>query len=111
MSDLPPAPPPPPPGFEQYPAAGVPQTHGKATASMVCGIVGLVLAFVPLLGLTSLVLAPVAIVMGVQAKREIRASEGRLTGRGMAQAGVVCGIITAGLLVAGVIATIALMSD
>jgi hypothetical protein len=85
MSNLPPAPPPPPPGFEQYPAAGPPQTHSKATASLVCGIVGLFLCGV--------VLGPLAIYFGNQAKKEISASGGRYSGDGLATAGIVLGII------------------
>ncbi len=99
MSDLPPAPPPPPPGFEQYPAAGPPKTHSKATASLVCGIVGLFLCGV--------VLGPVAIYLGNTARREIRASGGRLSGDGLATAGIVLGIIAVAAFIAGVIFVIA----
>jgi Domain of unknown function (DUF4190) len=95
MSNLPPAPPPPPPGYEQSPAFGPPQTHGKATAAMVCGIVGILLCGV--------ILGPIAIVLGTQAKNEIRASGGRLTGEGMATAGIVCGIIAIVLFVTTII--------
>jgi hypothetical protein len=85
MSDLPPAPPPPPPGFEQYPASGLPRTHGKATAALVCGIVGLFLC--------PIILSIVAIVLGTSAQKEIRASGGALTGEGLAKAGFVLGIV------------------
>jgi hypothetical protein len=77
---------------------------------MVCGITGLVLTFLPLLGLASLVLAPVAIVFGNRAKREIRESDGRLTGYGMAQAGFICGIVAAALIVVSIIVSIAWLS-
>jgi hypothetical protein len=95
MSNLPPAPPPPPPGYEQYPEAGSPQTHSKAIVSLVCGIIGLFLCGV--------VLGPVAIYYGNQAKKEIRASGGRYTGEGFATAGIVLGIIAVVAFVIGLI--------
>jgi hypothetical protein len=61
-----------------------------ATAAMILGIVGLVLFWVPVLGL---VLAIVALVVGYQARRRIRQAAGRLDGEGMATAGVVMGWI------------------
>jgi hypothetical protein len=51
----------------------------------VCGIVGLLLCGV--------VLGPVAIYLGIQAKKEIRSSDGRLKGEGLATAGIVMGVI------------------
>jgi Flp pilus assembly pilin Flp len=69
----------------------VPQNSGKATASMVLGIVGVVacgfIAGIP------------AIILGKQARREIDASNGWLTGRGMATAGIVMGWIEVGLAI------------
>ncbi len=58
-------------------------TPGKATAALVLGIVSIVLC--------PLICGILAVVFGGQAKREIDASGGRLGGRGMAQAGVICG--------------------
>ena len=80
----PPAAPPPPPGFD-YGEGAPAVTAGKATGALVCGIVGLLLCGV--------VLGPVAIYLGMQAKREIRSSDGRLKGEGLATAGIVMGII------------------
>jgi len=40
------------------------QSNGFGTAAMVCGIVGLVLSFIPILGLVSWALAPLAIIFG-----------------------------------------------
>lgn len=83
---LPPPPPapPPPPGFDY--GDGVPAvTASKATGALVCGIIGLLLC--------GIVLGPVAIYLGTQAKKEIRSSNGRLKGDGMATAGIVMGII------------------
>jgi hypothetical protein len=66
----------------QYP---VPPTSGKATAALVLGIVGLVMC--------GLLAGIPAIILGSQARREIDASQGRLAGRGAAQAGFILGII------------------
>jgi ABC-type phosphate transport system permease subunit len=80
----PPAAPPPPPGFDY--GAGAPAiTSSKATGALVCGIIGLLVCGV--------ILGPVAIYLGTQAKREIGLSNGRLKGEGMATAGIVMGII------------------
>jgi uncharacterized protein DUF4190 len=79
----------------------VPQTSSKATAALVCGIVGLALC------------GPVgiaAIVFARQAEAEISASGGQLTGQGLAQAGRIMGWIAVGLMiVAAVIILIAVM--
>jgi hypothetical protein len=69
----------------------VPQTCGKATASMVLGIVGVVAC--------GFVAGIPAIILGKQARREIDASNGWLTGRGMATAGIVMGWVEVGLAI------------
>ena len=65
-----------------YPA---PAQSGKATASLVLGIVSLAMcgffAGIP------------AMILGNQAKKEIRASQGRIGGEGLATAGFVTGLI------------------
>ena len=90
MSDS--LPPPPPPSFNEppgYPAAGpgdgfrAVNNNGKATASLICGIVGLIVA--------GIILGIVALVLGTRAKKEI-AQTGQ-GGAGMATAGVVLGIV------------------
>jgi uncharacterized membrane protein YjgN (DUF898 family) len=74
----------------QYPAPPPPQDDSGATTSMVLGILGLVLC-----GL----LAPIALFMGISAKRRIRESGGYLGGDGQATAGVVMGAIGTALIV------------
>ena len=73
------------------PPYAVPQNSSKATTSLVLGIVGVVacgfIAGIP------------AIIVGRQAQREIDASNGWLTGRGMATAGIVLGWIEVGLAI------------
>jgi cytochrome c biogenesis protein CcdA len=82
----PPAAPPPPPGFD-YGAGAQAVNDGKAIGALVCGILAF---FVPCAGL---VLAIVAIVLGVQSRNTIAAANGRLKGRGMATAGLILGIV------------------
>jgi hypothetical protein len=96
-------PPPPPgggePGYGGGPA-GPPQQSSKAVGALVIGVVspvlGLCCAFIGLVGIA-------AVVLGKSAQREILASNGRLTGLGMAKAGVVLGIIGAAI---GVLMTV-----
>jgi len=62
-----------------------PPNSGLAIASLVTGILSWVL--VPILG------AIIAVVTGHLAKREIRQSNGRLSGDGMATAGLILGYV------------------
>lgn len=77
---------PPHPGGYQPPA---PQEHPRATMSLVLGILGVVVCGV---------LAPFAWRIGKQALNDIDASGGQITGRGMAQAGYILGIIGTAIL-------------
>jgi hypothetical protein len=74
--------PPPPPG--QYA-----QDHPRATLSLVLGILSLVLCQV---------LGPFAWVIGKRTVNEIDAAPGTYSGRGLAQAGYLCGIVATVLL-------------
>ena len=101
----PPEPPPPAPGngggygpgYGSYGPVQVTPTNGKATASLVTGIASLVLSWCCGLG----VVGVVAIVLGVKARSEIRASGGREQGDGLALGGIVTGALAVvlGLLV------------
>jgi hypothetical protein len=62
---------------------------------LVLGIASLVLLFMCGIGLVTSI---VALAMAPGAKREIEASEGRLTGLGMVQGGKICSWITIGLV-------------
>ncbi len=62
-----------------------PATSGKAVASLVCSIVGLVMC--PLVGQVA------GLILGYSARNEIRASGGTLTGEGIATAGIIVGWI------------------
>lgn len=77
------------PGYSGYgPGYGTPRPKGLAIASMVCGIVSLLLWCFPLLGLP---VGIAAVVTGVLARRKIQ--EGVADGDGMALAGLITGII------------------
>jgi hypothetical protein len=81
------------------PVAGyrtAPTTSGRATAVLELGISSLVLLFMCGLGLVT---AIVALVMAPGAKRDIKDSQGRLTGLGMVKGGVVCSWIAIALVV------------
>jgi hypothetical protein len=74
--------PPPPPG--QY--TGPAETDGKATGSLILGILSLV-AFSILTGIP-------AVILGHISRKNIRESRGRLRGEGMALAGLIMGYIS-----------------
>lgn len=75
------------------PAYGPPPSSGKATASLVLGILGLLL-FVALIGIP---LAVLAIILGHLSLSEIKKSAGAMGGHGKAMAGLVMGYISAGM--------------
>ena len=94
--------PPPPPSWDRPPYAGDAGerplgNNGKATASLVCGIVGLILA--------GFILGIIAIVLASMAKKEI-ARTGQ-AGGGLATAGMVLGIIDIAL---GVVVAVAVLN-
>lgn len=69
-------------GYGSSPAASAgSRTNGLAIASLICGIIGLFLL--------SVILGPVAIVLGVAGMRQAAAKGGG----GMAKAGVVLGVV------------------
>jgi hypothetical protein len=79
------------PSYGSYAPYGVQATqHPQATLGMILGIVGV--AACPPVGIAGLVL-------GNKARKEIDAEPGRYSGRGMATAGFVLGIISVGFMV------------
>ncbi len=79
------------PTYGGYGSYGVaPIQHPQAVLAMVLGIAGLVLSGVCVGGLVGIA----GIVLGRKARREIDAEPGRYTGRGMATAGLITGIIS-----------------
>lgn len=104
---------PPPPadrqqGYGQAPAytegayGGAPQTNSKARTSMILGIVGLVICGI---------LGPVAIILSRMGSKEIAASGGRQKGSGLAQAGLILGIVTTVLWVVGLVLRLAAVAN
>ncbi len=82
----------PPPGGDPY--GMPPQNSNKAVWALVTGLLGL---------LCCGVIGIAGIILGKQAKAEIEASQGRLTGAGMAKAGFILGIVSVVLTVIGVV--------
>ncbi len=99
----PPAPAPPPistwPGAAPTPYGTPKRTAGNATASLVLGIVGLVMC--------PLIASAAAIGLGTSAKREIRENPEQLTGESIAKWGVALGWVGVAFGVLGIIAVIA----
>lgn len=62
----------------------VEQRSGKAVAALACGILSLIVF--------GFIFGPIAVVVGIIARREI-AREPNLTGRGLALAGIILGIL------------------
>jgi hypothetical protein len=91
--------PPPPPQYGAPVPGATPENSGKATASMITGLVGLLTICCGLFVVSSIV----AIVLGVMARREIAASGGRLQGESRATTGIVTGVIGIALLVVSII--------
>lgn len=98
--------PPPPPyygGYPAYPGPMAPSTSPWAIASLVCSIAN----WLGLVGIGAIL----AIIFGHIALHEIKVSEGRVEGRGMALAGLIIGYATLALglcVLAGLIAAFAL---
>ncbi|MFT3684167.1 MAG: DUF4190 domain-containing protein [Phycisphaerales bacterium] len=86
-----PSAPPPPPVMTGGPSP-VPQTSGKAVASMVLGIVSCI-TFCLCYGVISIPCAILAIVFSGQAMADATAGRSGRGGDGMAKAGKICGIV------------------
>lgn len=85
-------PPPPPPQYGAPvppPGGAQPKTSGKAIASLVTGLVGLLTICCGFLVVSSIV----ALVLGILARKEIQRSNGALKGDGMALTGIITGIV------------------
>jgi Domain of unknown function (DUF4190) len=78
-----------------------PQTSGKATGALVCGILGLVVCGP---------LGIVAIILARQAEDEIAASGGRLGGDSQARVGRILGWIAVALMVIGLVVLVLLLA-
>ena len=81
---------PPPSGGPVYVYVAQP-TDGQATAALVVGILSLFGVFC--YGVPSLILGPIAIFLGLNARNRIRAAQGTLGGSGFAKAGWIMGTV------------------
>ncbi|NDK88695.1 DUF4190 domain-containing protein [Gordonia desulfuricans] len=97
-------------GTPGYGAPVSPPNNSKATASMICGIAGVVFSVAgccfALVFFVPMALGIVALVTGIKARTEIEASQGREGGSGMAMAGIITGAIS---VVLGVVALVYLI--
>lgn len=105
MSQPPQTPPPPPPsdsGGQQWPSPDQPsggepypqrqsQPNGMAIAALVCGIVALVLSWIPLINVLAIILAIAAIATGIAGIR--RAGQPHVGQKGLAVGGLVAGVV------------------
>jgi len=101
----------PPAGYQTFGQPGygpVAQSHGKATTSMVLGIVGLVSVFV-CYGILGVILGPLAFFMGRSAEKEIDLAPNAWSNRGMARAGWIMGLIQIIIAVIAVIGLVAVI--
>lgn len=80
------------------------RNDGNAIASMVLGIISLVLLFLPGIGWFGIITAIVGLVLGINSKNRIKANPNELGGMGMASAGVVTNIVALVLVILGLIA-------
>ncbi|MGI8759325.1 MAG: DUF4190 domain-containing protein [Acidimicrobiales bacterium] len=97
----------PPPGYGA-PGGGYgrPPSNGMGTGAMVVGIVALLLSWIPFLGL---ILAIVALVLGIIGLKKVK--RGEATNKGQAVTGVVTGAIAAAIGVAFIVIGIAFFSS
>jgi hypothetical protein len=96
-------PPPPGYGYAGYPVG--PRSSGKSITILVLGIASIVLLF----SCIGFIPAIIALVLAPGAKREIRESEGQLTGEGMITGGVITSWVTIGLTVVGIVLFVVLL--
>ena len=80
------------------------KTNGLSIAALVCGILGIVGSFIPVVCYFTTVLAILGIIFGVMGKKRADAAN---SGKGLATAGLVLGIIGVAFAVVGLICAIA----
>lgn len=90
-------------GTSPGPHGSPPRGNRAATAALVCGLVGVATAWIPLLVVVGFVLAVLGIVFGTKGLRQSRDSG---NGRGRAVTGLVTGVVAVALSVVGVLLTV-----
>lgn len=86
-----------------YADAGAGRGNGIATAALTCGIIGMLIAWIPFVVVAGIVLGVLALVFGIKGVRRA-ASVG--SGRGMAITGIVTGSLTLLLAIIGVVLSV-----
>jgi len=109
-----PPPPPPPPEYGGYGGYGGQDPYGQpyqpGGQSSTKAIVSLVLAIVSFF-VCGLILSIPAVFLGRSAQREIDASGGRISGRGMATAGFIVGLVNVAISVIVIIIVIIVLAS
>lgn len=90
------------------PAPAGPGGNGIATAALVCGLIAVVLAWMPFVVVAGAVLAVLALVFGIQGLRRSHATS---SGRGKSIAGIVLGAVGIGLAVLGTILSVVVFRE
>ncbi len=85
------------------PQAAPQEGNGMAVSSLVLGIIGVIMSFIPIIGVVAWILGPLAIVFGAVGRG--KAKRGAPYG-GMALAGLILGIVTVGIAILWVIGLI-----
>ncbi len=80
------------------------KSNGMAVAALICGILGMIGSFIPVVMYFTAILAVLGIVFGVKGKRIARESN---TGMGLATAGLVLGIIGTVCAASGILCALA----
>lgn len=80
------------------------KSNGMSVAALVCGILGIIGSFIPVVKYFTALLAILGIVFGVKGKKFAAANN---TGTGLATAGLVMGIIGTVFALAGVLCAVA----
>jgi Domain of unknown function (DUF4190)/GYF domain 2 len=88
------------PQYVMHPMGAAPKSSGLALASMICGIVSLLLDMCCYLGVLAIPCSIAAIICGHMAMSQIKRSPVPLEGKGMAIAGLVCGYLSLIIMVA-----------
>lgn len=86
-------------GYAPAPAPA-PQTNGMAIAALVCGVLGIVGSFIPVVMYFTAVLAVLGIIFGVLGMKKAKQMG---SGNGLAIAGLVCGIVGTVFAIVGII--------
>jgi hypothetical protein len=89
-----------------YPGTDTRQGNGVATAALTCGIIGMLIAWVPFVVVAGIVLGILALVFGIKG---LRRSASLGSGRGAAITGIVTGGLTLLLAVVGIVLSVILV--